>query len=1419
MLRAKVTSSYVKPIRAQRDPRDQVGVCRDDVTGMTGGLGRLTETKGESPYCEPSFFLRPRDIGACHLDTVTVHTSRLCVIVQQVYATGMSQRRRRERTYPANVLERDSTITPGIMYGHDFRSGTIRTKRHVIDNLRPYMLPLFRQHPGTQSSNITNASVAQLASEEDTIVVGLVFRTESAHVFRPDRVVTSNRDRIQAETSNCETGNSLPPVLELEEENYVYIAWLVVMISLLLTQNLKTTEAFTSATMSTVVEGLGEEQGLFRVAGFKLQYTCKRNCEVSLVTLAPASFLSWTPVSHHKKLDGSYILFPLSKHVNTGDSNARDQRTIARKRKALNRRVVLPSSHFPLQSRFVSAPPTPTKATPGSIPGRVTPDFRVWESCRTMPSVRRAFSGISRFPRPFIPALLHSHLNRPHLHQSLRSAFHSRATHTTLLRRNLTGESSRQHPGKRRCSPFLPPERTCRLVQDVRTYSYSYYRLLTNPNSREQPPIPRTRAAHVPAKWRRRPAKCPGRRSRINALVTYSPYGSPANQESPAACSSESDKMPVLRPSRTQPTREWAHLPRKEPPEGFFYEELQVDVTHAGCVCASLDVELYRVQRRREGRTSRRKSSLSGPGAVAHPIHSQVAWHVTRPACVAAASGTHSCIQLRASCVSPGTRPREVAGCAGTTVAKPRARHLNIYKPFTAVESIKSPKDNANIARVYILYLAIYLASNSTVFRCDLSHCLHPTSSQLYLFMLSFLPIAEVYWPPAKTDQDFCNVGIVPDDSADPRVLSWIFRFRRPCIPALLHIHLASPSSALEILRAGQTSQENSFSYSCQCLRFEYGWFERSLKNAMRTQKFKMLYVLLTFAIGRQFVWLAPRALVANIEGSKVEQPISSKAATQVNDALQSPVTYDITTCAQRAGRRTQKCERAGRTVTQANACGPAANTVARSATHNVRALGCGWHPAVLITLLAMLQYYKQQTAICLSPLVAVCLRRLLHILPDQSEFGNIGTTHVIRVQTVTTPRRAARSESCQRLNSQSRLMGILLARSSAYWSISCVFTGCCPTPGSYGIRKAFPCKSAIDSEACRTGLINCDPLVKDGNFAACTATNSSAYDTRGRKRLSFAGGENKLLCRLLPLSSRDRNHQGGVPKRYSAKFPGVKNPGPPILWGGGGALAERLHCSPPTKANRARSPAESLPDFCMWNRAGRCRWWANFLGGHPFPPPFISALLHTSVTRIDSQDLAVDFNSADFTVNSVYAAVLWRGGGGGGRGCEAAVDDAKAPKSTRPPGRGALDPARSWPAARPRSATFLRRHSVSPSLCRTSRENLARSLTCRPDSTVLCILEPQLCVHWLLPQRVASVTPHLAVWDSLLVSLQVCYWLRGIQGVSNKLVVSLAHGCPLHKKTARIQCLVPRDDTALDARASDALIAPSISCPPHRGP
>ncbi|KAJ8872162.1 hypothetical protein PR048_025764 [Dryococelus australis] len=60
-------------------------------------------------------------------------------------------------------------------------------------------------------------------------------------------------------------------------------------------------------------------------------------------------------------------------------------------------------------------------------------------------------------------------------------------------------------------------------------------------------------------------------------------------------------------------------------------------------------------------------------------------------------------------------------------------------------------------------------------------------------------------------------------------------------------------------------------------------------------------------------------------------------------------------------------------------------------------------------------------------------------------------------------------------------------------------------------------------------------------------------------------------------------------------------------LGGGGPAVAERLACSPSTKASRGQSPATSS-NFCKWELCrDDSRWSAGFLGDLPFLPPFHS--------------------------------------------------------------------------------------------------------------------------------------------------------------------------------------------------------------------
>ncbi|KAJ8897705.1 hypothetical protein PR048_003055 [Dryococelus australis] len=72
--------------------------------------------------------------------------------------------------------------------------------------------------------------------------------------------------------------------------------------------------------------------------------------------------------------------------------------------------------------------------------------------------------------------------------------------------------------------------------------------------------------------------------------------------------------------------------------------------------------------------------------------------------------------------------------------------------------------------------------------------------------------------------------------------------------------------------------------------------------------------------------------------------------------------------------------------------------------------------------------------------------------------------------------------------------------------------------------------------------------------------------------------------------------------------------------------VSQRLDCSPP-KTYRVQSPAGSLWVFASRNRAGRCRWYAGFLGDIPFPPPLHSggtAPFSPHLTFIGSQDPVV---------------------------------------------------------------------------------------------------------------------------------------------------------------------------------------------------
>ncbi|KAJ8874387.1 hypothetical protein PR048_025236, partial [Dryococelus australis] len=92
-----------------------------------------------------------------------------------------------------------------------------------------------------------------------------------------------------------------------------------------------------------------------------------------------------------------------------------------------------------------------------------------------------------------------------------------------------------------------------------------------------------------------------------------------------------------------------------------------------------------------------------------------------------------------------------------------------------------------------------------------------------------------------------------------------------------------------------------------------------------------------------------------------------------------------------------------------------------------------------------------------------------------------------------------------------------------------------------------------------------------------------------------------------------------------------------------GATVAKRLDCSPPTKTNRVQSPAGSLWIFTSGNRAGRCRWSADFLVDLPLPPPLYSGAAPCSphFTLIGSEDPDVKSRLNLFTHSLVDSNII----------------------------------------------------------------------------------------------------------------------------------------------------------------------------------
>ncbi|KAJ8880698.1 hypothetical protein PR048_017168 [Dryococelus australis] len=91
-------------------------------------------------------------------------------------------------------------------------------------------------------------------------------------------------------------------------------------------------------------------------------------------------------------------------------------------------------------------------------------------------------------------------------------------------------------------------------------------------------------------------------------------------------------------------------------------------------------------------------------------------------------------------------------------------------------------------------------------------------------------------------------------------------------------------------------------------------------------------------------------------------------------------------------------------------------------------------------------------------------------------------------------------------------------------------------------------------------------------------------------------------------------NEPVAKPYKACANHAQLRSENPPLTELIGAAVAERLVCSPPTKANRVQSPASPPPDFLMWKSSRKMPLVSGFSWGcHVFPPSHSDAAPYSS--------------------------------------------------------------------------------------------------------------------------------------------------------------------------------------------------------------
>ncbi|KAJ8876083.1 hypothetical protein PR048_023992 [Dryococelus australis] len=383
------------------------------------------------------------------------------------------------------------------------------------------------------------------------------------------------------------------------------------------------------------------------------------------------------------------------------------------------------------------------------------------------------------------------------------------------------------------------------------------------------------------------------------------------------------------------------------------------------------------------------------------------------------------------------------------------------------------------------------------------------------------LPPTRTGFDPRPVHSGFSQMGIVPDDAVGRRVFSGIFRFSRPFTPALLHTHLTPPPSIGSQDLAAE-SHSNLFTYTS--FKRKYIMPKTNSRPSYGCDMIHQWAIAVVSMLG-PFVFTTSGTVMGRV---RLVSGATSGAA-MVSGACQL-----LANCLP-AWHPNSPADQSHSSSSPTHSRGSQQSSLAAPELSK-----CGLRSHETPNALLLFTAHSEAST--------------LYLYLSQVSSRTFSAVQVVLEKSV-------RGRGHRRI-SHARLALVYVANRCAVLSIARSTSRSLLAPSSKQHRISYfraNIQSLIRISLLQHTLVALCVCESSPGFANCLESWNLCYQEEGESRrgLRLLLAVSPYFCSLLSPSV----------------FSSIR----------GIAVAERLDCSPPTKANRVRSPAQSPLNFCKW--------------------------------------------------------------------------------------------------------------------------------------------------------------------------------------------------------------------------------------------